>query len=566
MRKSSMMHLAVLGLGVFILSGCGLGKMIKKYPEVSYTLTPNVLEVHGGKVPVSIKGTFPAKYFHKKATATFTPVLKFEGGEVSLKPMTLIGETVEGEGKKISYVSGGGFSYVDTIEYKSSYKKSELSAKVGAVMGSKTADFDTRALGNGCIITSTRVAKDEDIRYGADKYEKETILSQKADIYYPIQSSTIPQQSMRSESVKELQAFIKNKYKTQSISITAWASPDGPVDLNDKLSAERTNSAYKYVRRQLQRMRLEGANDESLYNRLSKGEYWDGFNQLVGNSEIEDKKLILDIVNRHSDVKKREQEIKNLAVVYLTLAKDILPKLRKAEVVVNSFEPKKTDAEIDSLAYTNPDTLDIEELFYAASLTDDSGNKMKVYNSASEIHATDWRGKNNIGCLELEAGNMDKAKSALDASKGVKESAEVLSNLGVHASWSGNLEAAKTSYEDARSAGGNVGNNMGILMLKSGDYDAALESFGANCSYNIALTNLLAKDIDKAKAQCDCAEQTAATAYLKAIVGARMGDAAMMQEGLKTAIQKDASYRREAMEDLEFSKYWESTEFKSAIQ
>jgi Tfp pilus assembly protein PilF/outer membrane protein OmpA-like peptidoglycan-associated protein len=559
-------NLASLGLGILILTGCGLGKMIKKYPEVSYTLTPRVLEVHGGKVPVNIKGSFPAKYFHKKATATFTPVLKFEGGEVSLKPMTLIGEAAEGEGQKISYVSGGGFSYVDTIEYKDAYKKSELSAKVSAAMGSKTADFDTRKLGDGCITTSNRVTRDEDIRYGADKYEKETIISQKAEIYYPIQSSAIPQRSMRSKSIKELQAFIKNKYKTQGISITAWASPDGPVDLNDKLSAERTNSAYKYVRRQLQRMRLEGANDESLYNRMSKGEYWDGFNKLVGISDIEDKKLILDIVNRHSDVKKREQEIKNLAVVYLTLAKDILPKLRKAELIVSSYEPKKTDAEIDTLAYSDPDTLDVEELFYAASLTEDAGNKMKVYSSAAEIHSNDWRGQNNIGCLELEGGNMDNAKTAFEASKAKEASAEVLSNLGVHSSWTGNLEAAKTNYEDSRSAGGDVGNNMGILLLKSGDYDAALESFGANCSYNIALTNLLTNDLDKAKAQCDCAEQNAATAYLKAVVGARMGDVGMLQEGLKSAIQMDVSYRREAMEDLEFAKYWEAAEFKSAIQ
>ena len=182
--------------------------MIKKYPEVSYTLTPTVLEVHGGKVPVSIKGSFPAKYFHKKATGTLTPVLTYECGEVSLKPITLIGEAVEGEGKKISYVSGGGFSYVDTIDYKPAYKKSEISAKLTAAMGSKTADLGSRKLGTGCIATSTRVGNNEDIRFGADRYEKETIISQQAELYYRIQSSVIPQREMRSESIKALKEFI----------------------------------------------------------------------------------------------------------------------------------------------------------------------------------------------------------------------------------------------------------------------------------------------------------------------------------------------------------------------
>jgi tetratricopeptide (TPR) repeat protein len=263
---------------------------------------------------------------------------------------------------------------------------------------------------------------------------------------------------------------------------------------------------------------------------------------------------------------KREQEIKNLAVVYLNLAKDILPKLRKAEIVINSLEPKKTDAEMDSLAYAKPDTLDKEELLYAATLTEDVAKKLKVYTSAASIHADDWRGSNNVGAIELTNENLEVAKTSLDAANGIEATAEVLSNLGVHAAWSGDITEAMTSYDASRSAGGDVGNNVGILYVKLGDYDKALESFGATCTYNTALANTLAKDLDKAKAQCDCAEKSAATSYLKAVVGARMGDVAMMGEGLKDAVSQDATYRREAMDDMEFAKYWESTEFKSAIQ
>jgi len=566
MRNSNIKAITYICLAALLFMGCGLGKMVKKYPDVKYTVTPDVLEVHGGKVPVTISGSIPPKYFHKKATVTFTPTLKFEGGEAAMKSTTLLGEAAEGEGQKIGYTTGGSFSYVDTIAYKDAMRKSELMAVVGAVMGSKTAEFDDRKLADGCIITSTRVANAEDVMLGADKYEKITILNQKAELYYPIQSSVIPSKEMRSESVKALKGFIKNKYVTKDVRITAWASPDGPEDLNDKISNDRTNSAFRYIKNELRRMKLEGAKNDSLYTKVSKGEYWDGFNQLVGASDIEDKQLILDIVNRHSDVIKREQEIKNLAVVFLTLAKDILPRLRKAEISINSYEPKKTDAEIDSLATAKPDTLDVEELLYAATLTEDGDKQMAIYTSATTAYPEDWRGYNNVAYLHLKKGDMEDAKAWLAKANEKGGSAEVTNNEGVIAVWNMEYDKGKTLFEDAKSKGGDESNNLGILHLRIGDYPTALEYFSSTCSYNSALTNLVAKDNDKAKAQCECAEQNAATLYLKAIVGARTGDTAMMKDNLKKAVSADGSYRKEAMTDLEFAKYWESTDFKGAVQ
>jgi len=566
MKNFNLKSLSIIIVVAIIATGCGLGKMIKKYEEVKYTVTPDILEVHGGKVPVKISAKVPAKYFIKGASATFTPVIKWEDGELALSPITVLGETAEGQGQKIGYVSGGTFTYVDTIPYKKAMKKSEVFAKVGLTMGSKTAELPDRFLTNGCIITSTRVANDENVMFAADKYEKETIISQSAEIYYPIQSSVIPSTETRSESAKALKEFVANKYETRSVTITAWASPDGPEDLNTKISNDRTNSAFKYVQRELKRMKLEGADNDELYSKVSKGEYWDGFNKLVGASNIEDKKLILDIVNRHSDINKREDEIKNLAVVYLTLAKDILPKLRKAEIIINSLEPKKTDAEIDSLAIAKPDSLDVEELFYAATLTDDLDKKLKIYEAASNIHTKDWRGFNNVAWVHLNKGNREDAKAWLEKAKAVEETAEVLNNLGVIASWNGAIAEAKELYEASKSKGGNVANNLGILSIKTGDYKAALEYFGSDCSYNSALANLLNDDTEKAKAQGDCAEGTAATSYLKAIISARMGDASGLGTNLKAAVGKNANYRKDAMNDLEFSKFWESIDFKGAIQ
>ncbi|PCH64730.1 MAG: hypothetical protein COC01_10635, partial [Bacteroidetes bacterium] len=419
---------------------------------------------------------------------------------------------------------------------------------------------------DGVITTSERVKNDEDVLIGADKYVKETIISQESELFFPIQQATIPGREKSSKSMRALKDFAKLGYATKSINITAWASPDGPVELNDKLSNNRTNNTFTYVKRELKRLKLKDANNDDLYTKTSKGEYWDGFQQLVRNSDLEDKQLILDIVSRHDDATKREQEIKNLAVIYLSLAKDILPKLRKAQIVINSLEPKKTDAEIDSLAIANPDSLDAEELLYATTLTDDMKRKLKIYESYTKVYPDDWRGYNNIAYIHIMQGNFDEASASLEKAKEKKSAAEVLNNIGVIAAWDKEYTQAQTNFEDAKSNGADEKNNLGILNIRMGDYAMALEYFAGSCSYNAALAELLTGSTDVAVQKLDCAEKSAEADYLSAIIGARTNNTEMMTSGLKKAIKQDASYRREAMTDLEFAKYWDSSEFKNAIQ
>ena len=304
--------------------------------------------------------------------------------------------------------------------------------------------------------------------------------------------------------MREIKNFAKLGYPTKSIGITAWASPDGPLDLNDKLSNNRTNNTFNYVKNQLKRLKLEGANNDALYTKTSKGESWDGFQQLVGASDMEDKQLILDIVSRHSDVDKREQEIKNLAVIYLSLAKDILPKLRKSQIVINLLEPKKTDAEIDSLAIADPDTLDAEELLYAATLTDDMNKKLKIYESYTRVYPDDWRGYNNIAYIQIMQGNFDDASASLEKAKEKKTTAEVLNNMGVIAVRNEDYALAQTLFEDAKSNGADESNNLGILNIRTGNYQMALEYFGSKCSFNAALAELLAGSTEQAVQKLDC--------------------------------------------------------------
>ncbi|MFH1319292.1 MAG: tetratricopeptide repeat protein [Bacteroidota bacterium] len=567
MRNSSIKTLALIAGTAIFLTGCGLGKMIKKFPEVTKSVSPDPLETHGGKVAVTITGKFPASYFHKKATVTVEPVLKYEGGETPLKTMTLLGESVEGDGKKIGYASGGSFSHTDTIPYQEAMKKSDLVVTFSASLGTKTpVELGTDSLAKGTIITSTRVQNDEDVLLGGDKYVKENPITQKGEIFFPIQQAEITGKEKNSTSIKELKDFAKEGYTTKNIDITSWASPDGPIELNDNLSNNRAKNTFGYIKGELKKLKLEGAESDELYTKTSKGEHWEGFQKLVGASDMEDKQLILDIVGRHSDVNKREQEIKNLAVIYLKLAKDILPKLRKSEIIINSLEPKKTDAEMDSLAIAAPDSLDAEELLYAATLTEDMNKKLKIFESYTKVYPDDWRGFNNIAFIYMKQDNLEEASSFLITAKEKKMTAEVLNNLGVISAWNKDYDQAKIYFEDAKSNGGDEGNNLGILHLKTGKYQEALEYFGNDCSYSAALTYLLIENTEQAIQKLDCEEKSASAFYLKAIAGARTGDSEMLTSNLKKAIEKDAFYRREAMVDLEFAKFWGTQEFKNAIQ
>ncbi|MBI2966785.1 MAG: hypothetical protein HYY40_03095 [Bacteroidetes bacterium] len=550
-----------------LLSGCGgLGKMVKKYKDVSYKVTPEILEAHGGKVGVKVDGTFPAKYFNKKATLTLTPVIKYEGGETPLKPITVEGEAVKGGGKVIA-VSGGSFSYVDTAMYKDAMKNCELVANVKVAIGTKSADLEVRKLAIGTIITSTRVAKEEVPLLGGDKYEKETYFNQDAEVYFPIQQSTIMEKEKNSQSVKALREFAKKGYPTKSITITAYASPDGPIDLNDNLSKGRGDNSVKYVQGELKKLKIPGADNSALYNVQSKGEYWDGFTKLVSASSIEDRQLIINIVNSHTDVDKREQEIKNLAVVYTKLAQDILPKLRKSEISVTALEPKLTDAQMDSLAIADPDSLKPEELLYAATLTTDLEKKKKIYESFTSLHTSDWRGPNNVAFIQLKQKNPAGAKTNLDKAKGlIANNGTILNNEGVVATWESDFEGGKTFYQSAKDNGADVSRNMGFYYLRKGQYLSALQYMGAECSYNVALAQLLQKNYDEAGKKLNCADQNGATHYLKAVLGARTNNVDMVITNLKKAVELDASYRQEALNDLEFAKYKDSADFKNAVQ
>ncbi len=287
--------ISILFFGVLI-SGCGLIKMTSKYNMVMYTVTPPILQVHGGKVALQIDGNIPEKYFHKNATVDFTPILKSENSEATFKTITLQGEEASGGQKTISYATGGSFTYEDKINYTEDMLVSGLEIKAVAKLKDQLEPLGPVTIAQGVIATSERVENTEEIAIAHHGYEKETILSEFATIYFLVNQSVIRTSEKSDEDMQKLKEFAKLGYKTQSIEIKSFASPEGTVDANDDVSERRSKSTVRYTKQILKRLKLDGANNEELYTNISYGEDWDGFNRLMKASDIQDKKRVLNII------------------------------------------------------------------------------------------------------------------------------------------------------------------------------------------------------------------------------------------------------------------------------
>lgn len=590
MKSSGFKILAAIGMTAMILSGCGLKKMVKKYETVKYEVTPEVLETHGGKISVTVKGTFPEKYFSKKATVDFSPVLTYAKGTTPLKSITLQGEKVKnGTGTVIKKKSGGTFTFTDVITYNPDMNVSELTVNAKATQGKKTKELGEKKLADGVIYTSERVQREEDTYLAEHGYQKEVIVSKTGTIFFAKGISTLDLTNLalnkdetNKTKLKAFTDFIKNGWKIKNVEITAWASPEGEETRNQGLSDDRSKTGEKYLKEQIKAVMKEKAkaNNEKVDDKKleadipvatlnAKGEDWDGFLQSLGASSIKEKNTILNVVNTQTDLLKKEKEIENMTVIYPEIEQLILPPLRRSVMTINFYEPKKTDQEIAKLATTLPDSLKKEELLYAATLTQDLNTQLKIYEASTRIYSNDWKGFNNAAYVCLKLGKVEEAATYLEKANTMNpNNGMVINNLGVVASWNKQYDNAKSYYETAQGLGINEGFNLGIIDIRNGNYAAALTSFGSRtCTHNIALAQLLSGNSSAAATTLDCAEnKSAAVYYLMAVVGARSGNTSMIYSNLPLAIDADPSYRDQAKDDREFLKYFSSAEFQNAIK
>jgi len=534
-----------------VLSACGLEQMAKKYDTTSFTTTPPTLETHAGKVALSFEASFQPKYFIKKATVDFTPVLIYEGGETAFKTITVQGEQATGGEATIFNSTGGNFSYSDHINYSDDMVNSNLELRAVAKLKDKEKILGPVNIAQGVISTSTRVLENYDFANQNDGYEYETITEKTATIYFLVNQSNIRTTEKSDDDIKELKEFAKNGYKTHSIEIVSYASPEGKVNLNDNVSEKRMTSTLNYTKQLLRSLKFDGARNNDLYTLTSIGEDWMGFENLVDASNIKDKGRINRIVNSIEDVEVREQRIRDLAEVYDAIEDDILPQLRKATIIIRSYEPKRTDEEITSLALANPEELDIKELLHAANLISDRETAISIYTKVVELH-NDWRGHNNTSCIYIMAGDLTKATAYLDKAEEIGGiQSDILVNRGIIAALKGELVRAQKLFNE----GGASEKNQAILDIKQGEYAKAARFYKGNNSYNAVLANILNGNYD-----LRCEDN-----YINAIAAARGGNNNEAIEYLAQAIEANDSYKMQAANDLEFINLRENEEFKNLI-
>jgi outer membrane protein OmpA-like peptidoglycan-associated protein/Flp pilus assembly protein TadD len=571
MRNLNLKLVASVLIASALFTGCNaLKKMKNKANTVSYEAKPNPLEVRGDSIDVVITGTIPVKYFDKKTTVELNPTIDYNGGSEKLRSYTLRGEGVTtGDGVVISKASGGTFTYKDRVPFKQGMEKAELKVKPVGNRKTKSLGFGETKVADGTLTTALSVQSTEEAMLGKDNYAKVVPVEKKGTIFFEIDRSVVRENQKKSADVKGFEEFIKAGNNLTGISISSYASPDGELRRNDKLSEERTDATYKFLLGWLKKMKVEQVNDSSFYKKSATAEDWDGLKQIVSSSDISDRDQIINIVSTVSDFEEREKEIKKLSS-YKKLADDFLPKLRRSEVTLIATEKRKTDEEIKRLASSNSDSLSTEELLYAASMTEDANEKLAIYNKFSTQYANDWRGPNNVAYIYLmQGGKADDALKLLDKANLLsKDNAVVYNNMGVAYTQKKDYLKAESNYLLAKSFGANNNLNLGNLKVRQGDYNAALTYYGSasGCTYNAALAATLAGNYEPAKRSLDCAKQDAATFYLKAIVGARENNLDACTTNLTKAIREDASYRERAKADLEFKKFMETDAFKVAVK
>jgi len=551
---------------------------------MSYTVTPEVLETNNGKVDMALQGRIPEKYFLKKATLVATPVIVTPEGEKAYEPFMLQGEKVKANNKVISYSDGGSVSYKGSVPYDYSMRKSELVLKIHASKGRKSIDFAPVKLANGVLATSTLVDNSPFTIFGVqksknstgiydptiDKYQRIVPDKYVADLIYLINSAEVRGKELTKDEIKQLSQYVSEAYKAdrkelKGVEVSAYASPDGKLDLNTKLSEKREGTASKVIEKNLKSNKVE----TELTTKYTP-EDWDGFKELMEKSTIQDKELILRVLSMYSDPEVREREIKNLSSAFTAVASEILPKLRRAKITASVNLVGRTDEEISALAISDPSKLNQAELLYAATLTNDPQVQKTIYTNFTKVYADDWRGYNNLGDVEFTLGEVDAAGANFEkADKLDPKNPIIQNNLGCVELKKLNLAKAEELFGGATGAGNEVNDNLGIVKIMQGQYETAAKYYNDDTKSvaNRALAQILNNDNTGALRTLNAAPvETGRIAYLKAVIGARTAKTSMMYESLGNAIKKDAAYKTLAKTDLEFAKYFEDQNFKLIVQ
>ena len=546
----------VMALTAIALSSCSkLGNL----GADNFKVTPTPLEAVGGEVPATINGTFPVKYMKKKAVVTVTPVLKYNGKEVAGQSATFQGEKVEDNNTSISYKLGGTYTMKTTFAYENGMEQSDLYARFDAKLGKKKVSVPEVKIGYGVVTTSELLGRCIGSASTAqDAFQRVIEQKHEANIKFLIGQANLRTSELSSVSIQDLVKILKEindmqeERALQGIDVSAYASPDGAYNINEKLAERRQNVSADYVRQQMKKAKVNGD-----VNVRYTAEDWDGFQELVSKSNLQDKDLILRVLSMYQDPEEREQQIRNMSSVYTEIASGIMPELRRARLMVNYEVIGRSDDQILDQYNADPSKLSVDELLYGANeLVEDDATRKQWYQTTTRLYPNDYRAYNNLAKLALQDGDEAVAKAYLAKAKAVDTKApEANANMALIALKDGDKQAAQT-YMSQASGSDTFDDIMGQLNIANGNYSAAAANLQNSKTNAAALAQILNKDYASAnRTLANVQKPDATTSYLKAIVGARTGDSGVVKSNLQAAISQDASLGERARKDLEFSNY-----------
>ena len=551
-------------IAVAMLASCS--KTLPQPEQIS--VNPSPLAVVGDKVSADITGTFPVKKFAKKGVLTVTPVLKYEGGEAVGSPVTYVGEKVKENGTTVNYKAGGQYTQSCSFDYVPAMDKCELFLRFTAKVGKKEVEVPELKIADGLVATA-KLAKASDNKsvVTPDKFQRVIQQMQEADIKFLIQQSNLRSSETKSQQMKDLQAAIKEADQNErkainKLEVSGYASPDGGMDLNEKLAGQRQKNAQNFLQKQLKKDKVNATIASDI-----TAEDWAGFQTLLENSNMQDKELVLRVLGMYTDPEEREAQIKNLSSVYSTIADEILPALRRSRLILTTDLIGKSDEEILNFLKNDPSQLSVEEMLYAATLTNDNAEKIATYQKVAD-QFNDFRAFNNMGMLYFEQGNVAEARRAYNKALAIEpQNADVNFNAGVAAMADGDLAKAEEHLGKAAGTQGNLAAAMGTLYTMKGDYKAAKSAYGQSATNNAAVQQILDEDYAGARQTlANVKEPNGVTAYLQAVVGARTNDRNAVYSNMKEAVAKDASLKARAQNDIEFAKFAEDAEFQAIVK
>lgn len=544
-RVFKMLAFALAGVSVMACSSPK--KMAEDAANVVVTCEPQVLEVVGGKIDAEVTVVCPADYFHPKAILEVTPVIVYEGGESAMEPFMYQGEKVQ-DNYKVIAKDGATVKERVSFDYVPGMEQSHLELRGVVKFKNKTYETPVIKVADGANTTYMLASKLAKVDYMPDAYKEIIEETEEAQIMYTINNSTVRNSELRKQEVKDWNAALEaiksdERREITGTDIIAYASPDGPEDFNTTLAEKRANTADKAYEKITKKNPIDAP-----VNVQNVSEDWEGFQELVSASNIEDKDLILRVLSMYSDPAVREREIKNMSSVYKTLAQDILPQLRRARLIANIEFTNYSNEELIALINDNIDILDEEALLRAASITEELDGKATIYGQAIEKYNSE-RAQYNLAVVRYYQGDMKAAGKEL-AKVGNQECCFVKNFKGALALADGNCEEAAGLFRAANNQTSKE--NLAIIDIYSGDYAAALAKLEGTDNHNLKIAYILNDRLDDASKAITC--ECPYSAYLKAIIAARKGDAEAVKANL-AKVENDDELAARAAKDIEFAQY-----------